>query len=343
MSLQAELLRPDDDAELTEFLDGLAQVSNSVLAYHYPFYRDLLVRLGLGTPVYLGVRRSEQLRGFLPAFSKQSSGGTVYCSLPFFGPNAGVLCGPEDRPEIHAVLLQELLRLAERSSALSCAVYTPFLSQDFALYDDWFKDEVVVNKFTQCLELSWTQWPKEIQYDLRKAERASVTTTTEVTAERLSAFYEIYRQNCSDYGIPPKPWECIEFLADDKFRGRFTQIYFAILDGQVIAGLLVLLSPATASYYLPCSLASHRNLQAGTVLIAQAMEDAKSRGVRYWNWESSPDRMGVYQFKKKWGSREEEYRTYIKTFQSEETIRQIGRERLANEFPYYFVWPYDRL
>lgn len=343
MSLEVVELHPDDDDELTEFLDGLARVSGSVLAYHYPFYRNLLVRLGLGSPVYLGVRRSGQLCGFLPAFSKESSVGTVFCSLPFFGPNAGVLCGPEDRTEIHATLLGELVRRAEQSGALSCAVYTPFLSHDFALYDEWFGGDGVVNKFTQCLDLSSAQWPKEIQYELRKAERASVTVTTEVTAERLAAFYEIYRQNCSDYGIPPKPWECVEFLADEKIRGRFTQIYFAILEGTVIAGLLVLFSPATASYYMPCSLANYRSLQPGTLLIAKAMEDAKRRGLNYWNWESSPDRSGVYQFKKKWGSREEEYRTYVKTFQSVEKIRQIGRDRLASEFPYYFVWPYDRL
>jgi len=344
MSLQLSTLSPGDDADLSTFLNALAKESPSVLAYHYPFYRDMLEGLGVGQPNYLGVRRSGRLCGYLPVFVKQSNLGTAFCSLPYFGPNAGVLCSHEDRVEVHELLLKELLRLAEESHALSCSVYTPFLSKDFALYESSFEAFTVVDKFTQYLDLSTAKWSPEIRNRLRRAQRASISVTCEADGARLKEFYDVYQKNCAEYDIPVKPWMCIEFLADQRLRGRYSQIYMAILEDKVIAGLLVLFSPTTVSYYIPCSLPEYRGYQPLTLLIDRAAEEARARGLAYWNWESAPSReSGVYTFKKRWGAREEPYRIYVKTFQSKDTLREIGRARIAQEFPYFFVWPFDRL
>lgn len=344
MSVEVVELSSRDDAETTSFLNSLAGESVSVLGYHYPPYRDMLQSLGVGRPRYLGARRKGQLCGYLPVFQKQSASGSVLCSLPFFGPNAGVLCAQLDRKEIHSALLGELLSLAESDGVLSCSVYTPFRFDDFALYEESFTGAVVANKLTQYLDLSLVRWPKGVSYDLRRAQKASISVTSEVTRERLESFFEIYWQNCTDHGIPPKPRACLEFLTAAKVRGALTQVYFAIMEDKLVAGLLVVFSPATASYYLPCSAAEFRSHQPGPLLIDRAVQDARSRGIRFWNWESSPGRdSGVYAFKEKWGSQEAAYRVYCKTFQSEEKIRQLGRERIAREFPYYYVWPFERL
>ena len=58
--------------------------------------------------------------------------------------------------------------------ALSCSIYTPFLRDQFELYDSVLRHAVVVEKFTQYLDLSRARWSKEIQYDLRKAKGASI-------------------------------------------------------------------------------------------------------------------------------------------------------------------------
>ena len=180
--------------------------------------------------------------------------------------------------------------------------------------------------------------------DLRKAQKAAIEVTSDVTVERLERMFEIYWQNCADYGIPPKPRACLEFLTSKDALGSLTQVYFAMLGDAVVAGLLVVFSPITLSYYLPCSSSEYRNQQPGSLLIDRAVRDARSRGIRFWNWESSPGRdSGVYAFKGKWGSQEDSYRVYCKTFQPEEKLRALGRDRIAEEFPHYYVWPFDRL
>src|SRR5262249_11014148 len=133
------------DEEIVSFLNSLGRVTPSVLGYHYPFYRDMLVEIGIGQPIYLGARLNDTLIGLLPAFKMDSTAGVVYASLPFFGPNAGVLSNADERRgEIHRALLQTILARARQDRALSCSIYTPFLFDEFDLYDSVMPDVTVV-------------------------------------------------------------------------------------------------------------------------------------------------------------------------------------------------------
>jgi lipid II:glycine glycyltransferase (peptidoglycan interpeptide bridge formation enzyme) len=136
----------------------------------------------------------------------------------------------------------------------------------------------------------------------------------------------------------------IELLLEKGVSGQLASCYFAIHQEQMIGGLLILWGGLTASYYTPCSLASARTLQPGPALIDCAVKDARQRGIRYWNWESSPSReSGVYRYKQKWGSLEQDYRIYLVPFRELDDYRQLGKGKLASEFPYFFVYPYDQL
>src|SRR6185437_6353217 len=170
-----------------------------------------------------------------------------------------------------------------------------------------------------------------------------IGVTKEITQERLEILYAIYNQNCIEYGIPIKPRKCIDGLTRSDLIGKYTNVYFAVHDGKIIGGLLILWSPQTASYYLSCSLADFRSLQPGVLLIHHALQDVKKRGIRFWNWEGSPSRdSGVYRFKKKWGSVEIPYKIYVQPFKPLEAFQRIGKENLANNFPFYFVYPFNR-
>jgi hypothetical protein len=345
VNIHVEQLSSRNEDELISFLNTLGRTTPSILGYHYPFYRDMLVEIGVGQPVYLGARLNGRLVGLLPAFARRSAAGVVCSSLPYFGPNAGVLYSDKEaRAEIHTALLQALLSRAEQDKALSCSIYTPLLFDEFDLYDVVMPQAIVVDKFTQYLDLETATWSKKINYDLRKAERLGVEISKEVTPERVETFYTIYQQNCYDHGIPLKPKKCVEFLVDEGILGKHTDIYFAFHRDEMIGGLLIIWSSLTASYYVPCGLASARTLQPGTLLIEQAVQDARARGIRIWNWESSPSRdSGVYRFKKKWGAIEGNYRIYVQTFQPREIFQQLGRDGILRHFPYYFVYPFDLL
>jgi hypothetical protein len=344
MLVTVEGLHRDQDDELIAFLDELSADSASVLGYHYPFYRNMLTTIEMGEPIYLGARREGKLIGYLPAFMKNSAAGVVVGSLPYFGPNAGVLCGNERPEEVHSALLEELAQRARAMNAISCAIYTPFQFRDLELYENALPGWEVVEKFTQYQRLDQSVPGKGIRYDLRKAERLGVTVSSNVTAGRMATFYSIYEQNCHEFGIPLKPQTAVDWLSRAELDAKHVRLYFAFHEGRMIGGLMMIWSAKVASYYIPCSLTEVRILQPSTVLIGAAMAEAREQGIEFWNWESSPGRnSGVYQFKKKWGAVESEYRIYIQTFAGRDRLRELGRAGIAREFPYYFVWPFDRL
>lgn len=344
MSYHLELLPPEQDERLIEFLDRLGAQSPSILGYHYPFYRDMLQSLGVGTPTYWGAFQRDALVGVLPVFCRSGAFGPVYSSLPFFGPNGGVLCDPAaDAEQVHALLLNALIDKARAANALTISVYTPFLGTSFASYDKALAGGVTVQKFTQYVSPATAKRKSSLGNDLRKAIAAGITVTTEVTPERVTQFYEFYRSGCEQVGIPLKPRACIDTLTSPQLVGRHTRIYFGYHEKRLIAGLLVILSPSTVSYFVPAFDRDFGHFQPNALLIDHAMRELCGTSTRLWNWESSPNReSGVYSFKKKWGSVESDYRVYLRAFRPESELRDIGRAVLEREYPHFFVWPYNR-
>ena len=118
--------------------------------------------------------------------------------------------------------------------------------------------------------------------------------------------------------------------------------YLACKDNKIIGALIMIYSPGTASYYLPCSIHEYRSYNPNTFLIASAIEDAKGRGIKIWNWESSPSKdSGVYKFKQKWGSIDSSYRIYIELHKEKNYFSDYGADSLAKDFPYFFVFPFN--
>ena len=73
-------------------------------------------------------------------------------------------------------------------------------------------------------------------------------------------------------------------------------------ENKVIAALLVFLYNQPAEYYTPVILNEYRPLQPMSGLIYQAMQEAITCGMKWWNWGGTwKSQDGVYRFKKSWG------------------------------------------
>lgn len=339
-------LEANDDADHCAFLDQLAVSSASVLAYHYPFHRDLLAAVGMGDPAYFGAWLEGELVGLLPGFLQTGPPGSVYCSMPYFGPTSGVLCASGGHQvAIHEALLNAVLStLRERGDVLCASFYTPLFFDAFEIYDTLLPDATIVDKFTQFQYLSDYHPNRSLRYDLRKAQDNGVTITDEISPIAADDFFKIYKQNCLDNGVPLKDKTVIDYLLSASGREKHVRSYFAHREGRMIGGLIYLLSPSTASYWIPASLDSERSLQPGTALLDHGIREAQALGLRVWNWESSPSRdSGVYAFKKKWGSSEAAYRIYVMPFVDRERLRDLGQAEIETHYPFYFVYPFNRL
>jgi Acetyltransferase (GNAT) domain len=346
MTMNVCLLTPRDDARLVAFLDDLGRASPAALAYHYPFYRDAIAAAGVGEPTSFALEENGAITAVLPGFSRSTDSGTVFASLPFFGPNAGVLTANDGGAFARHRHLLDALRAWMRTHPrpLAASLQTPFLLPDFTAYDTLLPDALVVDRFTQQVDIQAGEWPSKVRYDLRRAVNLGVTVERGLTGEKLDAFYQLYVDNAQAVGIAVKPRAVVDQLAIRGVAEGRVKLYSAWHEGRFVAGLMVLWGPSVVSYYLPCNLDAARSLQPGMLLIDAAVQDARAAGRRWWNWEGSPSReSGVYMFKKRWGSTESAYRTYALPFQPPEIFATLGKERIAAEFPYTFVYPFNRL
>ena len=358
-ALVVDVLGREHDAEVNAFLDRLGEAPNGamVLGYHYPVYRDMLEKvLQPGAEAcYLAARSvaTGQLRGILPGFMKHARGMSCYSSMPFFGPNVGPLAAAGDDDDyarvahaLHAAAIEH----ARGQRAVTASFYSPFNPAGAALGPPPFEDNadsIRVKRLTQYLDLTGLTeptWPADVRYDLRKGRGGGVEVSAGVAPHEIDDLYDIYKTNCGQHGIPLKPRSCIESLVMAAPSSRRIRTYSAKLGGRMIGALIMLWGPKTASYYLPCSIAEHRALQPGTLLIDHACRDALAHGIRYWNWESSPDREGgVYRFKKKWGSVELAYNVTVVPLASLDPLYELKAEGIASTFPFFYVFPFDWL
>jgi hypothetical protein len=344
--MRVDLLTPRHDSEYTEFLDRLGAVHPAVLGYHYPFNRQMLGDIGMGEATYFGAWSAGDLIGVIPGFLRRSRSGAAYCSMPFFGPNAGVICEPHGMEDaIHAALFRAVWeQLSGVGDLLTASFYTPFLRDRFELYDRAMPDAVVVDRTTLYLFLPDAPSDARSRRLLATEPRPGVEIRTCVTPQRVAEFYDVYLANCAASGIPIKPRRAVEAVMTRGTEAGRVRCYFAYHAGEMIAGLVTMWGPSTASYYIPCTRPDMRPLQPGTALAGRAVRDAALAGLRFWNWEGSPSReSGVYRFKAKWGSLESLYRIYVRPYVPEEVFREIGADRLVAEFPNLHVYPHARL
>ena len=338
-------LKTEDDLILEKFLNSVGKCNPSVLGYHYPLYRDMLKRVKIGKPFYLGAFINDKLVGYIPGFIKKSSFGSAYCSLPYFGPNAGLIIDSSHRDMASSILEKAINIIAKRNKdLLTISFYTPFLDSKFAHYEKALGKYIEVKKFTQYLDLGQAKWDKKIQYDIRKCVNSGVAVEKTINTRNINDLYRIYLENCRDYKIPIKPKIAVEYLIKRGVKENKIGYYFAFSKNKkMVGGLIVIWSPKTASYYIPCSLKSVRSLQINTFLIDTAVSEAKKRGIKYWNWESSPSvDSGVFQFKKKWGSKVSKYKIFIKLFCREEKIKEIGFKNISKFFPRFYIYPFNK-
>lgn len=336
-----------DDA-FTSFIAEVAKSNESVLGYHSIGYLNMLQEIGVGEFLGLVIKEeeTERMLGFIPGFVKTSTLGSVYSSMPFFGPNASLIYDRQlaNAESLHQYAFNEVSAEMKARDVISYSLYTPFhddLSKAF--YDEFFKEDLVVEKFTSFIELSHLNLSTSLQYDIRKALKSGVVLRNANSSD-VQAVFEIYMKNCEDYGIPPKPYECVEKLISNGSENGFTESYVAELEGKIIGGLIMVYAASTASYYLPCSIHEYRSMQPTTLLIKHAMDRSIERGIKFWNWEASPSKdSGVFKFKQKWGSEEGQYKIFISPQRDKAYFKNLGSTEISTNFPFFFVYPFNQL
>ena len=129
MILEGFVLQHKDDEILINFLNYLGESQEQILGYHYPFYSNMLQHIGVGEKLNIGLKNEEgDLIAYLPGCIKKYKDETVYSSMPFFGPNGGVICdfNSVDVEFICDFTLTFLFEYLKNLNIISASIFTPF-------------------------------------------------------------------------------------------------------------------------------------------------------------------------------------------------------------------------
>ena len=120
-------------------------------------------------------RDSNEIKGILPFFAKNTIHGMVVNSLPFFGSYGGVIANSVD---IHKKILEKLNQFNKENDVLSSVIINnPFMSNNY-VYEKFFKYNSKEDRQIQCISLSnfskeglWYSFEQRVRRAVRKAEK----------------------------------------------------------------------------------------------------------------------------------------------------------------------------
>jgi hypothetical protein len=289
------------------------------------------------------------IRAALPCFVKQSKIGAAYCSLPYFGPNAGVIADPNDEHlELwHKLLIEAAIKDARSLGALSFVVYSPLVDPRATNYREVLPQGTIeVEKITQTSKLgSSFKLSSKILRDVKRGKDAGFRVSRNLPV-KINEFWDTYAERCEFVGIPIKSKQFVTNLATKLVDEGLADYYVAATEStdDFVAGLILLKSTQSASYYIPCFDQKYRKQQPMSLLLATALNNCSNEGLSLWNWESSPSvDHPVYAYKRRWGAEHSTYRIYVTLLKPISALREIGAENISSALEYFFVVPFTEL
>lgn len=281
--------------------------------------------------------------------------GNILNSLPFYGSHGGFLIKKKldfsEQKEITALLNKHLL---ETTKNLSLSAYTIIENLDHQqsdldlslIIEHHFQDHrlgqvTILPPSSSSLEeeLRQTYHPVRSR-NMRKATQSGIKVRLSQHIDDFKFLHETHKKNITDVKGLAKKWDFFNLITTE-LKNNY-QLYIADYNNAPIAALLLFTFSDTIEYFTPAIKSEHRDLQASSLLIFEAMKKACQQGFKYWNWGGTwPSQQGVYDFKKKWGAQDYSYRYFTKIINRD--LLAASKEDLMKAYPYFYVLPFDEL
>ncbi len=316
--------------------------------YYTLAYRDLLLRMVDGAAEYrVAVASDGAVKGILPLFARGGPYGEVVNSLPFYGSHGGIVA---DSPAAHTALLDAYHARASEPQVLTATVIgNPFGSDDGLA---GLRADAVDRRVAQYTPLDvpgapadpggglMASYHQKARNLVRKGAGQGFTVTVENDA--WAVLQRIHEETMTAVGRVPKPDSFYAAVAATLLPGSGYRIYVARERSEPVAALLTLYHGDFVEYFMPAIVHEHRVRQPLSLIIFQAMTDAARAGYRTWNWGGTwLTQDGLYQFKRRWGTQEREYR--YATAVNDSSVERRSPAELTAAYPLYFAYPFHLL
>ena len=297
-------------------------------------------------PRHLAAYRDDELVGVLPSFTKCAPGfGCVNNSSPFYGSHGGVYTtlGGAARDACVRELLDAWKEQCAEDECDVANLVEPLGNRDAHLYDaalsPWRSDDrigQVVDPIAADPDARLAGYHQKTRNMVRKAQRQGLELREERAA--VDFLHAVHAENLATIGGRAKPAHFFRALGEH--LGDAWTIYTASLDGERVAGLLVLWFGDCVEYYTPVTRAAFRAAQPMTLLVHHALGEAAARGCRRFNFGGTwTTQEGVYRFKARFGATDVPYRYYVLRLRDESPLLAADPLSARAALDGYYLYP----
>lgn len=176
-----------------------------------------------------------------------------------------------------------------------------------------FSNEQIQFRNTVWLDISGSEdeilagMKQKARYNLRLAQRKGVTVRPAAAAE-LPQLYRLYAETATRDGFVIRPQEYYLQLWRSFMTSGMAYPLLALVDGEIVAGLVLFVFAGKAWYLQGMSRPLHRDKMPNYLLQWEAIRLARAAGARTYDLWGAPDSFdqpdalsGVYRFKEGWG------------------------------------------
>lgn len=299
------------------------------------------------SPKFVVAKDENEIIGVMPFFSKKSSGGEVVNSLPFFGSYGGMVSADI---ETEKRILDTMNNYNKENDILSSVIIvSPFVKRD-ELYQKQYEHNLQENRLVQCLVLSdksestlWESFEQRVRRAVRKSMKCEVKSRKlEPNEKDMHSFYDLHKKDMESKGGKPKPSEFFKSLKENFVYGEDYEIFAASVNSIDIAYLLVFYYGQFTEYYMPAYNSEFKNLQATSILIWESIKESIKRKSFYYNFGGTwKNQQELYLYKRGWAATDFPYVYYI--YGNILRARDIGLQEIKEQYPYFYVFPYEEI
>jgi hypothetical protein len=182
-----------------------------------------------------------------------------------------------------------------------------------------------------------------IESEIRRGERAGFAAIDRFSEDQLEEWLAIYRTRYAEIGAAPYPDQFHRQLhlravpaGIAEFRGVIDSA-----SGRLLGGIAFLVSEREATYFSSAFVSEVRNLYPTTFLLNDAFHAYRARGVKTFNWHSSPASGGVHAYKQRWGATDHRHFYLAALLRPETRLFELSTDDVRRLFPFRFVLPFS--
>lgn len=342
-------------AEIDNFLNN----TPDALIYHTPRFATFLTRAIGGEACVLVARRDSDIVGILPyCLRRDSSGRTLLNSLPWYGSHGSCCMANSNDHEARKALIEAYTKISRADNIAGANLILPWHEERWLEpYKETFQPRFMDERIGQVTHLPPNIDPENCQDVLlssvygqktRNLVRKSLKQGFELVHGKdedwaWEFLFETHVENIQAVGGKHKPWSHFQAMRE-VFPETQRPLLIARLNDSPVAAMLLLHHAQTVEYITPVIKVEYRSQQPLSFLIHQGMQWAVSKNFTTWNWGGTwKTQLSLRHFKNGWGATEYPYHYLIHATDSLIDRARTNLDKLAEDFPYYYLLPFSAL